>query len=277
MRRVECAADSNKGVQRCGKSTSSRQCEVQSAGGPEGLSGMHPADLLGTVQKAALDRSGVPAEAIGQVVGGCVSQVGEQTFNIARIAWLSQGLPMDVAATTVDSQCGSSQQATTLAAGLVGSGLEDVVLVVRPRDDEPRSARRRDEGRHRRSRRATSTHYQPTSQFGGAEMIGNEYGITRAGRRPLRPAQPGARRPRVGREALRARGDSRRRRPALDQEGKPTGEIVRVVRDEGLRKTSLEKLAALAARARPEPAHRRHVVAGERRRSRGDPRLRPTE
>ena len=53
-----------------------------------GLSGMHPADLLGTVQKAALDRSGVPAEAIGQVVGGCVSQVGEQTFNIARIAWL---------------------------------------------------------------------------------------------------------------------------------------------------------------------------------------------
>ena len=89
---------------------------------------MHPADLLGTVQKAALDRSGVAAEAIGQVIGGCVSQVGEQTFNIARVAWLSAGLPLEVAATTVDSQCGSSQQATTLAAGLVGAGLEDVVL-----------------------------------------------------------------------------------------------------------------------------------------------------
>ena len=48
---------------------------------------------------------------VDQVVGGCVSQVGEQTFNIARIAWLSQGLPLEVASTTVDAQCGSSQQA----------------------------------------------------------------------------------------------------------------------------------------------------------------------
>ena len=56
-----------------------------------GLAGMHPADLLGTVQKAALDRSGVAAEAIGQVIGGCVSQVGEQSFNVARTAWLSAG------------------------------------------------------------------------------------------------------------------------------------------------------------------------------------------
>ena len=61
----------------------------------KGLSGMKPADLLGVVQKASLDRSGIPAESIDQVVGGCVSQVGEQTFNIARIAWLSQGLPLD--------------------------------------------------------------------------------------------------------------------------------------------------------------------------------------
>ena len=62
------------------------------------------------------------------MIGGCVSQVGEQSFNIARTAWLSPGLPLEVAATTVDSQCGSSQQATTLAAGLVGAGIEDVVL-----------------------------------------------------------------------------------------------------------------------------------------------------
>ena len=84
-----------------------------------GLAGLHPADLLGAVQKAAVERSRVDPREIGQIIGGCVSQVGEQTFNIARTAWLSQGLPLEVASTTIDSQCGSSQQATSLAAGLV--------------------------------------------------------------------------------------------------------------------------------------------------------------
>ena len=94
----------------------------------KGLAGLKPADLLGKVQKAALDRSGIAPEKIDQVVGGCVSQVGEQTFNIARIAWLSQGLPLEVASTTVDAQCGSSQQATSMAASMVGAGIEDVVM-----------------------------------------------------------------------------------------------------------------------------------------------------
>ena len=94
----------------------------------KGLAGLMPADLLGKVQSAAIERSGIPAEKIGQVIGGCVSQVGEQTFNIARIAWLSQGLPEDIAATTIDSQCGSSQQATSMGAAMVSSGMEDVVL-----------------------------------------------------------------------------------------------------------------------------------------------------
>ena len=70
-----------------------------------------------------------------------MSQVGEQSFNIARTAWLAQGLPLEVAATTVDSQCGSSQQATTLAAGLVGSGIEDVVLACGVEMMTPRAAR----------------------------------------------------------------------------------------------------------------------------------------
>src|SRR5262249_44249181 len=67
-----------------------------------GLATVHPADLLGVVQQEAIKRSGIDPLAIGQVVGGCVSQVGEQTFNIARTAWLSAGLPLEVAATTVD-------------------------------------------------------------------------------------------------------------------------------------------------------------------------------
>ena len=73
-----------------------------------------PPRCLGTVQKAIIDRTGIDPAAVGQVVGGCVSQVGEQSFNIARTAWLAAGLPMSVAATTVDTQCGSSQQATNL-------------------------------------------------------------------------------------------------------------------------------------------------------------------
>ena len=80
-----------------------------------GLSSMHPADLLGIAQKAVVSRSGIDPSAIEQVVGGCVSQVGEQSFNVTRTAWLAAGLPLATAATTVDTQCGSSQQATNMA------------------------------------------------------------------------------------------------------------------------------------------------------------------
>ena len=78
-----------------------------------GLSTLHPAQVLGTVQKALVDRTGIDPAEIGQVVTGCVSQVGEQAFNLTRTAWLAAGLPLGTAATTVDTQCGSSQQATT--------------------------------------------------------------------------------------------------------------------------------------------------------------------
>ena len=89
---------------------------------------MHPVDLLGSVQSGLVSRLGIEASEIDQVIGGCVSQIGEQSFNVARTAWLGAGLPIEVPATTVDSQCGSSQQASTLAAGLVSSGLEYVVM-----------------------------------------------------------------------------------------------------------------------------------------------------
>jgi acetyl-CoA C-acetyltransferase len=208
-----------------------------------GLSGMHPADLLGTVQKAALDRSGVAAEAIGQVVGGCVSQVGEQTFNIARVAWLSAGLPLDVASTTIDSQCGSSQQATTLAAGLVGSGLEDVVMAcgLEMMSRVPLGAAMKGGSPIPKS---YMSHYQPTSQFAGAQMIGKEYGITRAdvdrfGLRSQELANKAWEAGHFDREVIPVTA------PGMTKEGQPTGENVRVVRDEGLRKTSLEKLSEL--------------------------------
>ena len=93
-----------------------------------GLSSMHPADLLGQVQSALIERVGIDPAEIGQVVGGCVSQVGEQSFNVTRTAWLAAGLPLTTAATTIDTQCGSSQQATNLATSLVGSGVVDVAV-----------------------------------------------------------------------------------------------------------------------------------------------------
>src|SRR5690606_7424377 len=93
-----------------------------------GLSTMHSADLLAEALKALISRSGIDPAEVDQVVGGCVSQVGMQAFNLARTAWLTAGLPITAPATTVDSQCGSSQQATNLATSLVASGVVDCAV-----------------------------------------------------------------------------------------------------------------------------------------------------
>src|SRR5277367_6531383 len=73
-----------------------------------GMSGFHSADLLGLTQAEVLKRASVDPGIVDQVIGGCISQVGQQAFNVTRTAWLAAGLPMGAAATTVDSQCGSS-------------------------------------------------------------------------------------------------------------------------------------------------------------------------
>lgn len=93
-----------------------------------GLSTNHPADTLGAVLGAVVDRSGIEPDRVGQLVTGCVSQIGEQAFNVGRTAWLAAGLPLSVAATTVDTQCGSSQQATNVATALVQAGVVDVAV-----------------------------------------------------------------------------------------------------------------------------------------------------
>ncbi len=93
-----------------------------------GLAGAHPADLAAHVLKAVVERSGVDPAAVDDVIFGCVDQVGAQTFNIARTAWLSAGLPEEVPGTTVDRQCGSSQQALHFAAQGVLAGAYDLVI-----------------------------------------------------------------------------------------------------------------------------------------------------
>jgi len=93
-----------------------------------GLSGVHPVDLAAHALSALMDRTGIDPAAVDDVVMGCVSQIGPQTFDIARNAWLSAGLPQSVPGVTVDRQCGSSQQAVHFAAQGVMSGTQDIVV-----------------------------------------------------------------------------------------------------------------------------------------------------
>ena len=209
----------------------------------KGLAGLKPADLLGLVQKAALNRAKVAPENIDQVIGGCVSQVGEQTFNIARIAWLSQGLPLEVPSTTVDAQCGSSQQATSMAATMVGSGIEDIVMScgVEMMSRVPLGSAMKDGNPMGED---YGKLYQPTSQFMGAAMIAEEYQITREdtdkfGLDSQNKAIEAWKEKRFDREIVKIEA------PILNEKFEPTGERRTVDRDEGLRETSLDSLASL--------------------------------
>jgi acetyl-CoA acetyltransferase family protein len=89
---------------------------------------LHPNELLGGAYKAVIERAGIPPDMVEDVVAGAVTQVGEQSNNIARNAWLQAGLPFTTPATTVDRQCGSGQQAVTFAAGLIAAGVHDVMI-----------------------------------------------------------------------------------------------------------------------------------------------------
>ena len=222
-----------------------------------GLSTVHPADLLATVQKAVVDRTGIDPAAVGQVVGGCVSQIGEQSFNVARTAWLSAGLPQSVAATTVDTQCGSSQQATNLATSLVGSGVVDVALAcgVEVMSRIPIGSNSSKKlGLGVPVPKTYFGHYEFTSQFEAAERIASKWNLSREDTDAfgLRSQQHGARAWAEGRfDGQVVEIDA----PDLDDEGKPTGTTHHVGRDEGLRETSLEALAALKPVAREDGVH----------------------
>jgi acetyl-CoA acetyltransferase family protein len=92
------------------------------------LTGVHPVDLLAAVLSALVDRTGVDPETIDDHIAGCVSQVGEQSLNVGRNAWLAARLPERVPSTTIDRQCGSSQQAVAFAAQGIRAGAYDLVV-----------------------------------------------------------------------------------------------------------------------------------------------------
>jgi acetyl-CoA C-acetyltransferase len=222
-----------------------------------GLASVHPADLLGIVQAEIVSRTGIDPAEIGQVVGGCVSQVGEQSFNITRTAWLAAGLPQSTAATTVDTQCGSSQQATNLAAALVGSGVVDTAIAcgVEAMSRVPIGASSSKKlGLGVPIPKPYFERYEMTSQFEGAERIAEKWGVTRADADAFgltsqeRAATAWAEGRYDGQWVPVIAAD-------LDDEGAVADTTHVVDRDEGIRETSLEKLATLKPVARENGVH----------------------
>jgi acetyl-CoA C-acetyltransferase len=222
-----------------------------------GLSTVHPADLLGTALTELVARSGIDPAEVEQVVGGCVSQVGEQSFNVTRTAWLSAGLPLGTAASTVDSQCGSSQQATNVATSLVASGVVDVAIAcgVELMSRVPIGSNSSKQlGLGVPIPKTYFPRYQFTSQFEGAERIADKWGITRTDTDDFGMLSQ----QRAARAWAEGRFDTQVvavDAADVDDEGKPTGTTHHVARDEGLRDTSLEALAALKPVARPDGVH----------------------
>ena len=204
------------------------------------LSQVHPATLLGEVQRALVEAAGIDPAAVDQVVGGCVGQVGEQSFNVTRTAWLAAGLPQQVAATTVDAQCGSSQQAFTLAAGLVGAGLADLVVAcgVESMSRIPIGANYRKEfGLGRPVPRPYLERYEFINQFQAAERIAARWGVTRdrADEFGLRSQE----------RAAAAWAGDRFEAQVVPIPVSEEGVDRLITRDGGLRETSLEKLSSL--------------------------------
>ncbi len=161
---------------------------TRTAGGRKGgrASGWHPADLAGEVLNALVDRTGADPALIEDVIMGCVGQGGEQSTNIARGAVLASKLPESVPATSVDRQCGSSQQAIHFAAATVMSGQMDVVIAAGvesmsrvPMGSPTILALKAGQGHPMSPRQQDRYPGIQFSQFMGAEMIAKKYGMTR--------------------------------------------------------------------------------------------------
>lgn len=210
------------------------------------LAGWHPTDLLGFTLRSLLERHDLEPELIDDVVGGCVTQSGEQGCNVTRNAWVAAGLPWSVPATSVDRQCGSSQQAAHFVAQGVIAGAYDLAIAcgVESMTRAPMSTNARG-GTGPFSRAFLEhTHHTLGIQFWVAQVLADKYGVTReemdtyaleSHRRAAASTNDGF----FAKEIVPA--------PVKDPDtGEPTGEVL--ASDEGIRRdTTLEALAALPA------------------------------
>jgi acetyl-CoA C-acetyltransferase len=203
-----------------------------------GLAGVHPVELAAHVLTELMDRTGADPAAVEDVVMGCVSQIGPQSLDIARNAWLSAGLPENVPGVTIDRQCGSSQQAVHFAAQGVLSGTQDLVVAagVESMSMVPMGSTvslAMEKGMPLPFGPGWLGRYgdQEISQFRGAQLICEKWGLTR-------------------RQLEEFALESHRRAVRAIDEGRFEREIAPVAgvtADEGPRRdTSLEKMATLA-------------------------------
>lgn len=209
-------------------------------------------DLFSDVLAALIERSGIDSAVVGQVTGGCVSQVGQQSGNITRNAWLAAGLDQRVPGSTIHSQCGSAQQAFTLAYGLVAGGVHDVAVAggVESMDQVPMGTSALPEFGPARTPRYEQ-HYEITTQFEAADRIAEAWGLSRdqldefAVLSQTRAA-----------EAIAAQRFTSQvvpiDAPVVDETGTVTG-TARIAVDEGPRPTTREALAGLRLNQKDRP------------------------
>lgn len=207
------------------------------------LAGVHPAVLLGQVQTEVLRRAGVDSSVVEQVVGGCVTQAGEQSNNMVRRAWMHAGLHNPTASTVLDAQCSSGQQAAhlvhaTVAAGMVRAG---VACGVESMSRIPLGA---NVPRGLGDPRPADWDIDLPNQFEGADRIVRDRGFSREqvdrfGLWSQEKARAAAQAGHFERETMPVQA------PVLDEDGAETGETRTVESDQGIRETSLEALAGL--------------------------------
>src|SRR5215510_12460064 len=210
------------------------------------LAGMKAPEILRAAQLGVIDRAGIEPGLVDEVIGGCVTQAGEQGSNVTRNAWLgSERLGFTAACTTVDAQCGSAQQANHIAAALIAAGGADITIGcgVEAMSRVPLGANVINGPGHYKS---DDYPYEdpPNGQFGAAERIADKRGITREdldewGFHSQRKARVAWDEGRFEREVAPIEA------PTIGDDGQPTGEKQTVSRDQGLRETTMEGLAKL--------------------------------
>jgi acetyl-CoA C-acetyltransferase len=211
------------------------------------LSGFHPAALLGTVMDGVIEKAGIDPALVEQVIGGCVTQAGEQAGNVTRIAWLNRNKGWAGGGTTVDSQCGSGQQANHLVRALTAVGSIDCGIAsgVEVMSHVGLGANvMNGPGFFIPSKEQGWQWDMSPEQFTAAERIAEKRGITRRdvdewGLRSQQLAAQARDEGRFKNEILPVNA------PVLDDEGNPTGETRLVETDQGIRPSTLEGLASL--------------------------------
>ena len=230
------------------------------------LSGLSAPELLGAAQVEVVKRAGIDPSIVEQVVGGCVTQAGEQGFNVTRMAWLHEGLPYEVAATTVDCQCGSSQQANHFMNNLIGVGAIEVGIAcgVEAMSRVPLGA---NVGRGIGHAIPDDLPWDLPDQFHAAERIAEKYGITRAdvdwlGLSSQEKAAKAVAEGRFGREIVPVEA------PIVGEEGPRgdhSGERVVVAQGPGSTRNDCRGVGWAQAGARRRHAHGRELLADLRR------------